>query len=102
MKARFKVSKVGKNREKTGGRQKGTPNKKTKELIEILGAFNPVEKLKDIFANTKDDCLKAKICLDLLKYIYPQRKAIDFQSSENNGFTVIVQDEKAKKMLDEL
>ena len=96
------MSKVGKNRPKTGGRQKGTPNKKTKELIEILGAFNPAEKLKEVFKNTNDDNLKAKICLDLLKYIYPQRKAIDFQSEEDKGFTVIVQDEKAKKMLDEL
>lgn len=62
---------------KTGGRKKGTPNKKTSELMQILGSFNPVEKLKEIFARTEDDALQAKICLDLLKYIYPQRKAIE-------------------------
>lgn len=96
------MSKVGKNRQKTGGRQKGTPNKKTKELIEILGAFNPAEKLKEVFNNTKDDNLKAKICLDLLKYIYPQRKAVDLQTVEDRGFTVVVQNERAKSMLEKL
>ena len=30
---------------KTGGRQKGTPNRKTKELIELLGDYNPAESL---------------------------------------------------------
>ncbi len=64
----------------------------------------PTYTLKEVFANTKDDCLKAKICLDLLKYIYPQRKAVDLQTEEEEekGFTVIVQNERAKTMLEEL
>lgn len=67
---------------KTGGRKKGTPNKKTSELMQILGSFNPVETLKEIIARTKDDALQAKICLDLLKYLYPQRKAIEMNAED--------------------
>ena len=26
---------------KTGGRQKGTPNRKTRELLELLGEYDP-------------------------------------------------------------
>lgn len=68
--------------ERRGGRKKGTPNKKTSELMQILGSFNPVEKLKEIFARTEDDALQAKICLDLLKYLYPQRKAIEMNAED--------------------
>lgn len=59
------------------GRKKGTPNKKTKELMEILGSFNPAEKLMEIYNTTKDVELKASICKDLMKYVYPQRKAVE-------------------------
>lgn len=68
--------------ERRGGRKKGTPNKKTSELMQILGSFNPVETLKEIIARTKDDALQAKICLDLLKYLYPQRKAIEMNAED--------------------
>ncbi len=62
------------------GRKKGTPNKKTSELLKILGSFNPAKELKEIFKNTEDDALKAKICLYLLSYIYPKRKAIEIDT----------------------
>ena len=66
-----------KGKKKTGGRQKGTPNNKTRELMEVLGSFNPAEKLIEIYNNTKNEELKAGICRDLLKYVYPQRKAVE-------------------------
>lgn len=67
--------------ERRGGRQKGTPNKKTLDFVEALGTFDPVEELKNICCNTDKDDLKAHICLNLLKYIYPQRKAIELDTS---------------------
>ncbi len=77
--------------------------KKTKELIKVLGAFNPLEKLKEIYASTDDMALQAKICLDLLKYIYPQRKAIDIEDNGNGAtFNIVVADKKHKEMLEEL
>lgn len=69
--------KVGEKRPANAGRKKGTPNKKTKELIEILGAFNPAEKLVEIFNETDDKDLKASIAKELMKYVYPQRKAVE-------------------------
>ena len=94
------TSKIDKNRgqfqkgkEKTGGRKKGTPNKKTAELQEILGDFNPAEKLMELYnkPTTKDD-LKAMICKELMKYIYPQRKAVDTNIT-GGGFIVEINNE---------
>lgn len=67
--------------ERRGGRQKGTPNKKTLELVEALGSFDPIEELKEICYATEKEDLKAHICLNLLKYIYPQRKAIEIDAA---------------------
>lgn len=94
------TSKVEKNRgqfqkgkEKTGGRKKGVPNKKTAELQEILGEFNPAEKLMELYnkPTTKDD-LKVLICKELMKYIYPQRKAVDTNIT-GGGFIVEINNE---------
>ena len=68
---------AGTPKPENSGRKKGTPNKKTKELMEILGSFNPAEKLMEIYNSTEDEQLKASICKDLLKYVYPQRKAVE-------------------------
>ena len=62
---------------KVGGRQKGTPNKKTKELLEVLGSFNPAEKLMQLYAETTNEELKTSIAKELMKYVYPQRKAVE-------------------------
>lgn len=82
-----------KGKEKTGGRQKGTPNKRTAELQEILGNFNPAEKLMELYnkPTTKDD-LKAMICKELMKYVYPQRKAVDTNIT-GGGFIVEINNE---------
>ena len=87
------MSKVETSRKKTGGRKKGTPNKKTAELQEILGGFNPAEKLMELYnkSTTKDD-LKVLICKELMKYIYPQRKAIDTNIT-GGGFVVEINNE---------
>lgn len=68
--------------ERRGGRQKGTPNKKTFEFVEALGSFDPVEELKNICCNTNKEDLKAYICINLLKYIYPQRKAVELEATK--------------------
>lgn len=68
--------------ERRGGRQKGTPNKKTQQLLDVLGAFDPIAELKKICADTEKEDLRAQICLNLLKYIYPQRKAIEMSAEE--------------------
>ena len=61
---------------KTGGRKKGTPNKRTRELFELN--YCPVEELLKL-AKRKDTSTDQKIVIHkaLLPYFYPQRKAID-------------------------
>ena len=65
--------------ERRGGRQKGTPNKRTADFFEALGDFNPLERMVDIANSTEDESLVVRICETLLKYMYPQRKAIEVQ-----------------------
>jgi len=66
--------------ERRGGRQKGTPNKKTLNFIDELGDFKPVQELLKLFAETKDNILKFTIIKEILKYVYPQRKAIEMDA----------------------
>ena len=66
-----------KGRAKTGGRKKGTPNKKTAQFKEILGDFDTVTELKELYQTTDKDDLKFAICKEFLKYEYPQRKAVE-------------------------
>ena len=71
------MSKVEKTRKKTGGRKKGTPNKKTQEFIEQLGDFKTVEEMKILYSTTKKEDIKFAICKEFLKYEFPQRKAVE-------------------------
>ena len=71
--------------ERRGGRQKGTPNKKTLNFIDELGNFKPVQELLNLFAYTSDENLKFSIIKEILKYVYPQRKAVEVSTNENNN-----------------
>jgi hypothetical protein len=61
---------------KTGGRKKGTPNKKSELLPDLLAnlKFDPLHRLNELMPQL-DFALQAKICLDLLGYIHPQKKS---------------------------
>jgi len=72
---------------KTGGRSKGTPNKKTQliqQQMEDLG-FDPIESMIEIsklaMAN-KDYSLAGQMAKELAQYIYPKRKAIEHSPEE--------------------
>ena len=64
---------------KTGGRQKGTPNKKTTDLLERLGNYNPLDALLAISQDEDTPLeIQVKINLDLMNYVYPKRKSVEF------------------------
>lgn len=64
---------------KTGGRQKGTPNKKTVDLLERLGNYNPLDALLAISQDEDTPLeIQVKINLDLMNYVYPKRKSVEF------------------------
>ena len=64
---------------KTGGRQKGTPNKKTADLLVRLGNYNPLDALLAISQDEDTPLeIQVKINLDLMNYVYPKRKSVEF------------------------
>lgn len=83
-------------KKKVGGRKKGTPNKKTLLLQEVLeeegldpirGLVDALADLDGVVAETNSEIIKladakAKIYLSILDYIYPKRKAIEHSTLE--------------------
>ena len=63
---------------KTGGRQKGTPNKKTLEFTDILTSLNinPLQKINELIPQLPVD-RQVGVWLELLPYMYPKRKHIE-------------------------
>ncbi len=68
----------GMKRPDNAGRKKGTPNRKTRELLELLSDYNPAVSLLEILKSDRVPIdLKIKINLDLMSYIYPKRKSVE-------------------------
>ena len=65
---------------KTGGRHKGTANKRTLQAAELLEELccDPIRGIAEIAANTEHPIeLRARMYAELAHYVYPKRKAID-------------------------
>ncbi len=60
---------------KTGGRIKGTPNRSTPHLIEMLEElqFDPVRELIQLMPDLSPE-RRAGVLLELMSFIYPKRK----------------------------
>ncbi len=77
---------------KTGGRQKGTPNKRTAEVVEILAKhkFNVVEEMILLYQKTECDehtvGTAVKILTELASYIYPKRKSLEHSGEIRNPY----------------
>lgn len=63
--------------ERRGGRKKGTPNKRTADIIERLKGVDIVGELLLIAATTGKEETKVTVYKELMKYVYPQRKAVE-------------------------
>jgi len=76
---------------RTGGRQPGTPNKRTAELTARLAelGLDPLEGLAKIAQDpATEPGLRAKILADLLPYVFPKRKAVEL-AAEGSGELVL-------------
>ena len=62
---------------KTGGRKKGTPNKRTADIMERLKGVDIVGELLEIARTTEKEDTKVIVYKELMKYVYPQRKAVE-------------------------
>lgn len=70
---------------KTGGRAKGTPNRKTFCLLQTL-EDNKIDIVKEIAALLPQlqPEKKADVLLNLMNYVFPKRKAIEIINSDEN------------------
>lgn len=119
-----KVDKSGK-RQKTGGRQPGTPNKKSKEVMELLEGMNcnPIEGMALIATDAiecpvcegtghkdEESCelcygsgrriatleLKGSMYKELAQYVAPKRKPVDKDGSEDERVVIYLVDKDSQ------
>jgi len=65
---------------KTGGRAKGTPNRRTTEASELLAKLgcDPIEGMARIAMNRRNPVeLRSQMFKELAPYVYSKRKAVD-------------------------
>jgi len=78
---------------KTGGRTKGTPNKKTLDAIERLEQLgcDPIQVMAKI---AMDDAapieVRARMFSELATYVAPKRKAVEHSAKEERGRSRLV------------
>jgi hypothetical protein len=68
---------------KTGGRTRGTPNKKTELVAKKLAKVgcDPLEGLAKIAVDPETKVeIKVRCLAELAQYVYPKRKAVDLDS----------------------
>jgi len=79
---------------KTGGRVRGTPNRKTELVAKTLAKLgcDPVEGLARIALDPETKVeIKVRCLTELAQYVYPKRKAVDVSSSEESEFKVTLE-----------
>ena len=103
------MAKFEKGKPKTGGRKKGTPNKKTQILTEILeekgfcvvtNKLRIYKKALNNFKNDRSDFrfkyleIADSVPKDLMQYVYPKRKSIEVTGAEGQplSFVALVQE----------
>lgn len=84
---------MNKKGNKTGGRAKGTKNKRTQEVIDILNELdcNPIEGLANVakIAMEKQDyALAGNMYKELSQYMFPKRRAVEVSAEINQDISV--------------
>lgn len=88
-----------KGKPKTGGRKKGTPNKR-QSIFESLDEIRtedgkPVDVIKLFFDGlmAMPPFQRVDALLDLMKFMYPQQKNVELSNpEESDGFKLIIED----------
>ncbi len=78
---------------KTGGRQRGVPNKRTVEIADKLAALgcDPITGMAHMaMDNSYPPELRAKMYSELAQYLYPKRKAADGGLDDTPKVTFII------------
>jgi hypothetical protein len=69
---------------KTGGRVAGTPNRKTRDVEELLASLDcdPIRGMAEIARNPEASLeLRGRMYAELSQYVYPKRKAVEHSSA---------------------
>lgn len=76
---------------KTGGRTKGTQNKKTQHLFEVLDTlkFDAPERLVELLPKLSLE-KQADILLNLMSYLYPKRKAFELTNLQSINMPQVI------------
>lgn len=79
------MRKAGDGRGRLGGRKKGTPNKLTKPMRELLSNFSETtfNEFVKAFHEIEDPKDKCRIWIDVQAYVTPKLAAVDIKPSEN-------------------
>lgn len=78
---------------KTGGRVRGTPNRKTELLANKLARLgcDPIEGLARIALDPQTKVeIKVRCLSELAQYVYPKRKAVDVGLPDASDFNLTV------------
>lgn len=79
---------------KTGGREKGTPNKLTSETRNIIHSIllEELPNLRDYISQVEKPELKAKLLIDLLPYDLPKYQTIHLSSQPEEQIVIHFKD----------
>jgi len=75
---------------KTGGRQAGTPNKRTAAITERLEAIgcDPIEGMAQLaMDSTNSPELRGRMFAELAQYVAPKRKAVEIEGGDQYRVT---------------
>ena len=78
-------------RPKTGGRTRGTPNRRTVDIQEKLAAMgcDPIAGMAAIATDEKQDiALRAAMYKELAQYVAPKRKAVEMSGVDGAELTL--------------
>lgn len=83
---------AGKNQPKSGGRRRGTPNKRTAELLELLKKqypkYNPVLQMAEIAQDEEVEMsLRIQCAKEVAQYLFPKRKAVELSQGAGEPFS---------------
>ncbi len=75
-----------------GGREKGTPNRKTQSLIELCEehGLHPFVEMILNYKLVDDPIKKFDMAERIAQYVYPKRKAVELTGSEGEPVTIEV------------
>jgi len=77
---------------KTGGRQKGTPNRKTLDLSEAISAsgLSLPDRLMELLPSLEPE-REAQVILKLMEFIYPKKRAVEVKETPRDTHDMIME-----------